>query len=154
MEAARTIDPRINNITSTPSGVILFEVAGAGMLPAHFMGEGVLRIVSLLAQIVSLPPGGICLIDEIDTGLHFTALPTMWKAILQAARQHDIQLFVTTHSDECVRALVDVLKGEDRPLADADCKLYRLEQEAERTRAYDYDMDLIDHSMHLNWGYR
>ena len=49
--------------------------------------------------------GGVLLIDEIDTGLHYTVMADMWKLIAQTAAELDVQVFATTHSSDCVTAL-------------------------------------------------
>jgi predicted ATPase len=49
--------------------------------------------------------GGILLVDEIDTGLHYTVMAEMWKLIYNAAKELDVQVFATTHSYDCVYSL-------------------------------------------------
>ncbi|HHC24806.1 MAG TPA: ATP-binding protein [Desulfobacterales bacterium] len=41
------------------------------------------------------------LIDEIDTGLHFTVMENMWRLITQTAKRLDVQVFATTHNSDC-----------------------------------------------------
>ncbi|ETX02887.1 MAG: hypothetical protein ETSY2_34620 [Candidatus Entotheonella gemina] len=44
---------------------------------------------------------GVVLIDEIDTGLHFTVLSNMWKLVYETAKRLNVQVFATTHSNDC-----------------------------------------------------
>jgi AAA domain, putative AbiEii toxin, Type IV TA system/AAA ATPase domain len=53
------------------------------------------------------------LIDEIENGIHYSVLPELWRSIFRAARENSLQLFVTTHSDDCVRAFASVA-SEDK----------------------------------------
>ncbi len=46
----------------------------------------------------------ILLIDEIENGLHHSVIEAVWRGIGALSRNHDIQVFVTTHSEECVNA--------------------------------------------------
>ena len=44
------------------------------------------------------------LIDEIENGLHYSLLLEIWRYLFKFARQLNVQLFVTTHSWECIEA--------------------------------------------------
>jgi AAA15 family ATPase/GTPase len=48
--------------------------------------------------------GGILLIDEIESGLHYSIQTEMWKMVFQIANDLNIQVFATTHSKDCVEA--------------------------------------------------
>lgn len=58
-----------------------------------------------LAICLSQTRGGILLVDEIDTGLHYSILGDMWLMLVNAAKQYDTQVFATTHSLDCIRGL-------------------------------------------------
>ena len=61
------------------------------------------RIARLILAI-SASSGGLVLIDEIETGLHHSVLPKVWKVIDKVANECDAQIIATTHSYECVQA--------------------------------------------------
>ena len=42
------------------------------------------------------------MIDEIETGIHYTRMKEFWKTIIVAAQKNDVQIFTTTHSKECL----------------------------------------------------
>lgn len=44
---------------------------------------------------------GFLLVDEIDTGLHFSAMYDMWKLIWKTAKRLNVQVFATTHNSDC-----------------------------------------------------
>ncbi len=56
--------------------------------------------------------GGYLLVDEPDTGLHWTALDGMWRLLLATARRLDVQIFATTHSYDCIHGLASAIKAE------------------------------------------
>ena len=68
---------------------------------------------------------GILLIDEIDTGLHYSLIEQLWGALIELSRQLDVQIFATTHSSDCIRALAWLV--EDRPDLAPDVSLHRIE---------------------------
>ena len=45
------------------------------------------------------------MVDEIDTGLHYTVMKKMWQLVLATTRRLEVQVFATTHSLDCVRSL-------------------------------------------------
>ncbi len=67
-------------------------------------GEGTRRLLALALSLTQVS-GGVLLIDEIDTGLHWTVLEDMWKLVIEGARNAGIQVFATTHSFDCIRGL-------------------------------------------------
>ncbi len=44
------------------------------------------------------------LIDEVDTGLHYSVLPDLWKLIFEVAHRLNVQVFATSHSWDCIQA--------------------------------------------------
>ena len=73
-------------------------------LPLGSFGEGMRRLLALSMSLATAS-GGILLIDEIDTGLHYSVLADMWKLVIGTAIDNDIQVFATTHSLDCLRGL-------------------------------------------------
>ena len=45
------------------------------------------------------------LVDEIDTGLHYSRLADMWRMVIKTAAELDVQVFATTHSLDCMNGL-------------------------------------------------
>ena len=50
------------------------------------------------------------MVDEIDTGIHYSKMKEFWKIILLASKENNVQLFATTHSKECLQDYVEALK--------------------------------------------
>ncbi len=47
---------------------------------------------------------GVLLIDEIESGLHYTVQADMWRLIFRVAHRLNVQVFATTHSWDCIEA--------------------------------------------------
>jgi AAA15 family ATPase/GTPase len=75
------------------------------------MGDGMSRILRLALGLANAQ-GGVLIVDEIDTGLHFMAMTGMWKMLWEAAKQLDVQVFATTHSRDCWESLAEVAESE------------------------------------------
>ena len=59
---------------------------------------------------------GMLLIDEVDTGLHYSVLPDLWKLIFEVAHRLNVQVFATSHSWDCIQAFqqaADANKDEE-----------------------------------------
>ena len=70
-----------------------------------------------LALALAAAKGGVLLIDEIDTGLHYTVMEKMWQLVLETATRLDVQVFATSHSRDCYESLAAIAApnaSEDR----------------------------------------
>jgi energy-coupling factor transporter ATP-binding protein EcfA2 len=131
MRALQFLDPNIERIASQSSAVhYLGSHAGfiiklkdhARPIPIGTMGDGMWRMLALAIAITQCK-GGVLLVDEIDTGLHYSVMSDMWRLILGAARELDVQVFATTHSYDCIQSLGAVCMTE----TDQDVTLQRIE---------------------------
>lgn len=75
------------------------------------LGEGLNRLFGV-AVILVLSKGGIALIDEIDTGLHYSVLPRFWEFVFKAAQRLNVQIFATTHSWDCIEGFSEALQND------------------------------------------
>ncbi len=120
-EALRTIEPNIKRIATVNNSKISEGISaqkGFAVLiddyrvPIGSMGDGIWRMLGLVLASIQVS-NGCLLIDEIDTGLHFTAMTDMWKLILEIARRLNVQVFATTHSNDCWQSLAAVANQYD-----------------------------------------
>jgi AAA domain, putative AbiEii toxin, Type IV TA system/AAA ATPase domain len=79
-------------------------------VPIGLVSAGLSKFISVILAI-TLSPGGIVLVDEIDNGFYFDTLPHIWETLLQLCRDHDVQLFASTHSRECLQALTSLTRA-------------------------------------------
>jgi predicted ATPase len=80
-------------------------------LPIGSMGDGMWRMMAMAIAIAHCK-GGVLLVDEIDTGLHYTVMANMWRLIFGAAKELDVQVFATTHSSDCIKSLAELCYAE------------------------------------------
>jgi len=76
-------------------------------IPLRSMGEGMIRLFGIALALVNAGDG-MLLIDEVDSGLHYSVQSDMWRLIFQVARRLNVQVFATTHSWDCIEAFQQV----------------------------------------------
>ena len=89
-----------------------------------------------LALALSNAKGGILLVDEIDTGLHYSVMENMWRMISERAVALDVQVFATTHSRDCYESLAAVAPPESGP---ADVTIQRIDEHRKRAVRFSND---------------
>jgi hypothetical protein len=142
-DALHIIEPDIERLAALSGSVLQ---TGGGMfvklkdsderIPLGSMGEGIKRLLALSLNLVSCA-GGYLLIDEIDTGLHHSAMTKMWELVVKTAERLDVQVLATTHSLDCVRALATLY--EKSPAVRDVISLHRIERGLEAGIAYSAD---------------
>ena len=71
------------------------------------MGDGINRYVAILCAIWA-SQNGFLFIDEIENGIHYSNYKKLWELIFMASEQANCQVFVTSHSKECIEAFNQV----------------------------------------------
>ena len=135
IDALKLIDHGIDSVqflTETGGGASRILVGSPGGLfrddlrvPLGSFGEGMKRLLAL-AMALARTSDGVLLIDEIDTGLHYSVLPDMWKLVIETAIRNNVQVFATTHSLDCLRGLDAVC--QDRPDFAGEVLVHKLDR--------------------------
>ncbi|HLO87252.1 MAG TPA: AAA family ATPase [Nostocaceae cyanobacterium] len=94
-------------------------------VPIGSMGDGVWRMLGLALATVCAKDGYL-FVDEIDTGLHFTAMSDMWRMIWETAKRLNVQVFATTHNSDCWMSLASIAQRED--VTEDGIRIHRIEQ--------------------------
>jgi len=69
-------------------------------------GEGLQRIFEIALAFLSCK-NGVLLLDELETAIHYSLLVDFTKFIQELAVNFNVQVFITSHSKECIDAFVD-----------------------------------------------
>jgi energy-coupling factor transporter ATP-binding protein EcfA2 len=109
LRALRAIEPGFERIAPVGPEEIVVKLAGTKpRIPLDSMGDGMWRMLDIALSIVGAA-GGVLLIDEIDTGLHYSVMGDMWRLVYDAAKQLDVQVFAATHSRDCTQSLAAIV---------------------------------------------
>ncbi|MDJ1180802.1 AAA family ATPase [Roseofilum sp. BLCC_M91] len=134
-QALQTIEPKFKRI-AVSSQFTRFSQSREGFLvrlsdrdrpvPIGSLGDGIWRMLGLALAIVNTRDGFL-FIDEIDTGLHYTAMADMWKLVWETAKRLNVQVFATTHSSDCWRSLATIASEVDTP--EEGIRIHRIERD-------------------------
>jgi len=72
------------------------------------LSAGLAKYLAILFGIAAYPKG-VVVIDEIENGFFYQKYADVWRGITALASEHDTQLFVSTHSIECLQAALPVV---------------------------------------------
>jgi AAA15 family ATPase/GTPase len=147
IEALKFIEPKIEKIApiedfKPPASNTLWVGRGGFMVklkgaeepvPIGSLGDGFWRMLGLVLAMVNLE-NGILLVDEIDSGLHFTVMTDMWKVVWEIAKKLNIQVFATTHSRDCWQSLAELITEEK--IADNDITIQRIDRDKEKAVSF------------------
>jgi AAA15 family ATPase/GTPase len=72
-------------------------------IPFKNLGDGANRLLTLALALVNAK-NKMLLIDEFEVGLHHSVQEQLWEIIFKYAKEWNIQVFATTHSQDTLRA--------------------------------------------------
>ena len=90
-----------------PGGVFIKLRKSESRIPIGSTGDGMWRMLGLALALANAK-GGVLLVDEIDTGLHYSVMADMWRMVSERAVALEVQVFATTHSRDCYESLAAV----------------------------------------------
>lgn len=135
LEMLKSIEPRLEDMHSlSPDGDsrIYVELEGhTEALPLPLLGHGFSRLVFLYCSLL-VTEAKLALIDEVENGIHYSSLPTLFQGIQDIASSHGVQTLMTTHSWECIQAAFNTFAQAGNL---SDFQLVRLEREGDNVKA-------------------
>lgn len=150
VDVLKEIDDSLVNL-SLGKDVIYCDIGLDRLMPINVMGDGMYRLLAIVLAI-STQQNGILLIDEIDTGLHYSAQEVLWNVIFKSAKKFNVQIFASTHSLECIKAFSSTCSNQSPK--EIDTKLYRIEKRDDDIKAIDYDEEVLAASLDSGWEMR
>lgn len=114
VSSLREIEPRLLTLTLVGQQ-IMADIGLRKLIPIQLLGDGIRKLFSI-AIFMYQHRGGVALLDEVDNGLHYKSMPTLWRTIIHMSKKYHVQLFVTTHNLDSLRAFASVLAHEEKDL--------------------------------------
>lgn len=146
IEYLRIINSRIEDIAISGT-VVHADIGLRRMIPLNMFGSGMVRAASMLALLIQ-GDQRILLIDELDNGLHYRAIPPLLQALMKLSSDRGVQVYVTTHSLEILSALQHVLSQEESSRYRSMTTCYALQTDRDGlVRPYRYGYSQFDHCL-------
>ncbi len=115
-KALQLIDPKIQEVVlvgrardMTP---ILIYQDNSKQIPLKSLGDGMTHLFHIILALVNAKDGFL-LIDEFENGLHYEVQPKVWELIFKLAKDLKVQVFVTTHSKDCIEAFHSIWENQE-----------------------------------------
>lgn len=102
----REVDPRIRKVRVDPGddgNQLVIDLGLSEALPVSQVGQGIYRLIAIFSELIGEKPD-VCIIDELENGIHHSMLEQVWTGLAAAAETLGVQVFATTHSEECIEA--------------------------------------------------
>ena len=100
----------LTNGRMSRGGFVVGLRGGGSRHPLGTFGDGMRRLLLLRLALVDSADSCV-LVDEVDTGLHWSVMAGMWRLVVEVARKSRLQLFATTHSHDCILGLASMIKS-------------------------------------------
>ena len=118
-----------NEQTNRPVEYIKHRILGN--MPISTYGDGIKKVL-LLANAIAQTAGGVLLIDEIDTAIHVKYYDDIFRFLIKACMQFQVQAFITTHNLEAIDALL-ATQDYGKQIFDDDITVITLKKSPEHT---------------------
>ena len=114
--------------------VQLIESFGKVLRPcdASLLSDGTLRVLAIVAAMLSAPEGSLVVIEEIDNGVHPSRARQLLDGIRSIAQRRALRVLLSTHNPAMLDALPDEAVGDVvfcyRDPSDGTSKLIRMSE--------------------------
>ena len=147
IEFMKKVDPTINNIMLRQDGIRQRFIVDSTLFQDRNVelssyGEGVARIFEMALCMASCR-NGVLLIDEFETAIHYSLLVEFTQFVQELAVKFNTQVFLTTHSKECVDAFVN------NHFRNGDISAYRIQNEGQDVEIKQIDGENLESLVHL-----
>lgn len=118
--------------------------------PLMDFGGGAIRLLRLYLSFFAARKG-VVLVDEVENGIHYSIMATLWGHAQRWMHEWDVQFVATTHSAECIDAAMEAFA--DNPEDLSIHKLFKNEDTGE-IRAVTFSGEALEGARELNWEVR
>lgn len=113
IDAVRKLFPRIQGLSAESVILGLPQVYADVIhlpkkIPLSAVSSGIGRVFTFVLAIITFRTGAV-LLDEIENGMFYTHYERVWRTLVDLARQYDTQLFISTHSGECLKSVAPLI---------------------------------------------
>ena len=108
-------------------------------------GQGIKTFINIIAS-MSLLENDIIFIDEVENGIHYTNFDKIWEIIFDISKKQNIQVFITTHSKECIESYYKI----SNELEEDDLTFINLSNNNDKSIAITLDSEMFKSEIEQN----
>ena len=134
----KELDPSVDDIlTLAINGLTQLYLRKEGkLIPLQYAGDGIMKLLNICLAIIERK-NGLLLIDEVETGLHYSMYKKLWSIIDKLSEDSKCQIVATTHSYELISAVKD---GIERT---SDFSYFRIGQRKNGIGSFRYSYEML-----------
>ena len=114
-------------------------------VPLRTLGDGIHRYIGIALALANAKDG-LLLVDEFENGLHYKTQEALWKFVIRMARELNVQVFATTHSQDCINAFGRAAE-EDKDSYGVLTKLERVGEDVVAKQLYEDDIVIASQNL-------
>ena len=106
LDLMKVIQPRLQRLRYlkiTEQPLIYADLKMQESVPFTQLGQGFEKLLSIYLELLT-SKAKVLLVDEIENGLHKDVMAEVWRGLAFVAKELDVRIVATTHSQECVKA--------------------------------------------------
>lgn len=149
IKALNTMAPGLDNIEISLSAgqpiLVISQKNTNAVLPLAVLGDGALKLFRFFIEIV-VNANKRLMIDEIDTGIHYSRFGEFWRILLSTAKDNNVQLFMTTHNRECISYFDEAVKELKMDKESRGITLIQSSKDYS-VKAFTYNFNELNHAM-------
>jgi AAA15 family ATPase/GTPase len=145
------LEPRINDLRIGVEDNTPYIIANVGLpqgLSMSSLGDGINKLLTILLTALR-DDCKILLLDEIETGFHYSFYPKLWSVLSKLAKETGCQIFATTHSYECIEGAKELNQNEPEMFG-----FFRLTRDEDNIICKAFENDVFEYSLEHNWEVR
>jgi ABC-type branched-subunit amino acid transport system ATPase component len=142
------LSPAIKDIAVFQDGSVAqtyVTLADEPFTPLALMGGG-LRALTEMVVSAMISANGVVFFDELDSALHFSVVPKLWKTLAEISNSENVQVFATTHSRETISAAAQGMKIANR---EGDFQFVRIDDLDSHHSAVHYNVEELSDAVEL-----
>lgn len=148
VDVLKNYDENIENIYADGMKVFIDLSGHNKSVPIDSMGDGLMSACVIASNMILKETGAI-LIDEIENGLYKDNILKLINFILESVKEREIQLFITTHSEEFLKDFYSVIDIENDI-----SKIYRMEKSKKGIKVVTYSNQEAKEAISEGWEVR
>ena len=152
VSALKFIEPRLERVevlTEGGTADLWGKLQGGLHKPVSQLGDGLGKVVALYVNLFEAKDGMVA-VDEIENGVHHSALPQLWRTLGSFASTFNVQVVATTHSRECIEAAWEAFAD----LPQSSFVLHRLYRQDDQVQSEAYEGEKLQAALETGFEVR